>query len=322
MSNIIILLTLITVAVLLLWLSNRAWRIKNVFLRWSGASSAGILATASLLVCLVAVIGLYKQHIRSAPVPDLKVEGSLEQLQRGQAIADTFCGGCHSTSGTLTGGLDVGNDLPVRLGSFIAPNLTHAGPLGHWSDGKIFRAIRNGVDANGHWLTIMSFTNAGKLSDADIQALIAYIRHQPAAGSATREPPDRFNFLGLLMLGAGQFPLGNPVYTGVITAPPKTPNIEYGAYILSYQDCRQCHGSNLTGGVAGQLAPIGPDLRVVKSWSRDEFLRTLRTGKDPNGHGLSEQMPWRPIGKMDDVELSAVYQYLTHMADAQSPEAN
>src|ERR1700744_6512687 len=57
MSNIIILLTLITVAVLLLWLSNRAWRIKNVFLRWSGASLAGILATASLLVCLVAVIG-------------------------------------------------------------------------------------------------------------------------------------------------------------------------------------------------------------------------------------------------------------------------
>jgi hypothetical protein len=54
--------------------------------------------------------------------------------------------------------------------------LTPAGPLKHWSDGEIVRAIRNGVDPDGHWLTMMSYTNAGKLSDDDTEAVIAYIR--------------------------------------------------------------------------------------------------------------------------------------------------
>jgi hypothetical protein len=39
----------------------------------------------------------------------------------------------------------------------------------------------------------------------------------------------------------------------------------------------------------------------------------MRTGTDPTGHELSEQMPWRPIGKMDDEKLCAIYEYLTHL---------
>jgi hypothetical protein len=48
-----------------------------------------------------------------------------------------------------------------------------AGRLNRWSDGEIFRAIRNGIDADGRWLIVMSYTNAGKLSDDDTRALIA-----------------------------------------------------------------------------------------------------------------------------------------------------
>jgi mono/diheme cytochrome c family protein len=96
----------------------------------------------------------------------------------------------------------------------------------------------------------MSYTNAGKLSDDDIQALIAYIRSQPAAGQETVNPPDRLNLLGVIMLGAGMLPGGKPVFTGVITAPQKGPTVQYGEYVLSYQDCRECHGANLAGGLA------------------------------------------------------------------------
>jgi hypothetical protein len=39
----------------------------------------------------------------------------------------------------------------------------------------------------------------------------------------------------------------------------------------------------------------------------------MRTGTDPSGHQLSSQMPWRAIGKMDDEELTALYEYLTHL---------
>ena len=51
----------------------------------------------------------------------------------------------------------------------------------------------------------------------------------------------------------------------------------------------------------------------MKGWKLAEFIATMRTGIDPNGHALSEQMPWRPIGRMDDDELTAVYEYLTHL---------
>ena len=104
-----------------------------------------------------------------------------------------------------------------------------------------------------------------------------------------------------------------PVNTGVITAPPKAPTVEYGEYILSFQDCRICHGENLKGGVEGQLAPIGWNLELVKDWTLEQFIATFRTGVDPKGYELSSIMPWKAIGRMDDVELEAMYLYLTSL---------
>ena len=57
-------------------------------------------------------------------------------------------------------------------------------------------------------------------------------------------------------------------------------------------------------------------LNLVRDWRLAEFLATMRTGIDPNGRELSGQMPWRPIGRMDDEELAAVYEYLTHLPDS------
>ena len=313
MLNVIGFVLLLATVALLSWASRRAWRQTNRVLKWGGAGLAALLATTVACVSVLTLAGLVKLHTRRAPVPALKVAGTPGQIQRGQAIATSFCDACHSTTGPLTGGEDIGGHFPMPVGSFVASNLTPAGPLHRWSDGEIFRAIRNGVDADGHWLIIMSYTNAGQLSDDDIQALIAYLRSRPAAGQATVNPPDQLNLFGVMMLGAGMLPAGKPVLTSVITAPPKGPTVPYGAYILSYQDCRECHGANLAGGVEGQLGPIGPNLNLVKRWKREEFIATMRTGIDPGGHALSQQMPWRPIGKMDDEELGAVYEYLTHL---------
>jgi mono/diheme cytochrome c family protein len=304
---------LIATAALLAWSSLRAWRAKNGFLRWCGTSVAALLSTAVTSVSVIMILGLVKLHARSAPAPDLRVVGTPEQIQRGQAISNGFCSGCHSKTGTLTGGLDIGDDFPVPIGSFVSSNLTPAGQLSHWSDGDIFRAIRSGMDRDGGWLIIMSYTNSGKLSDDDTLAVIAYIRSLPAAGRQTENPPDHLNLLGIMMLGAGMLPRGKPVSTGVITAPPKGSTLQYGEYILSYQDCRACHGDKLTGGVPGQLGPLGPDLNLVKGWKFEDFIATMRSGVDPNGHELGKQMPWRPVGRMGDDELRAVYEYLTHL---------
>ena len=52
--------------------------------------------------------------------------------------------------------------------------------------------------------------------------------------------------------------------------------------------------------------------------AQEQFVSTMRTGIDPAGHELSKEMPWRPIGKMDDEELGAIYEYLIHLPDFQS----
>ena len=292
-----------------------AWRSKNRVLKWGGGGTAGVLAVFASVLIVVMSAGLVKLRARIAAVPELKVAGTASQVHRGKAIVDGFCGACHSKTGTLTGGMDVGKDFPIPIGSFVSSNLTPVGQLSLWSDGEIFRAIRNGVDAKGRWLIVMSYTNAGKLSDDDIEALIAYIRSQPPSGEKTPEPPDQLNPLGLMMLGAGMLPEGKPVLSGVIKAPAKSSSAQYGEYILSYQDCRECHGSKLTGGVQGQLAPIGPGLSLVKDWTLEGFISTMRTGIDPAGHPLGKAMPWQPIGKMDDEELAAMYEYLVGLRD-------
>src|SRR5260370_23741047 len=214
MSNFLGLTMSITAAALLAWSSLRSWQAKNNFLKWGAAGLAALLSIAVSLAGVIMVAGLFKLHARSAPASDLKVAGTPEQIQRGQAISDGFCSACHSRTGTLTGGLDVGEDLPVSVGSFVSSN--PAGQLSHWSDGEIFRAIRNGVDRNGRWLIMMSYTNSGKLSDDDILAVIAYLRSLTAAGKQTDNPQDRFNQLGIMMLVTGLIPHRTTVYADYI----------------------------------------------------------------------------------------------------------
>jgi len=316
MLELLALVMLIVIATLLAWLSLRAWLTGNGLIKWVITSLAALSSAAVTLICLFVIVGLFKLHSRSAPAPVTEGAGTLEQIQRGKAISDGFCSACHSKTGTLTGGLEVGEHFPMPIGSFVSSNLTPVGRVSRWSDGDIFRAIRNSVDPDGRWLIIMSYTNAGKLSDDDIRAVIAYIRNLPAIGKPTDSPPDHLNLLGIVLLGVGMLPKGNPVSISPVTAPRAGSTLQYGEYILSYQDCRACHGATLTGGVPGQLGPLGPDLNLVKRWKLAEFIATMRTGVDPNGHELSKEMPWQPIGRMSDEELSAVYEYLTHLPNS------
>src|SRR5262249_54933789 len=136
MHNLILLAALLAGAVLFACLSLRLRQVKEISLRWLGAGFTGLIAIALFLTCVAASIGHYEQYYsRRAPVPELRVERSDEQIQRGRAIADSFCAGCHSPTGTFTGGKDIGKHLPVYLGAFISSNLTPAGPVKAWSDG-------------------------------------------------------------------------------------------------------------------------------------------------------------------------------------------
>jgi mono/diheme cytochrome c family protein len=92
---------------------------------------------------------------------------------------------------------------------------------------------------------------------------------------------------------------------GPVAAPPKGPTVEYGQYIVSFQDCRDCHGKDFTGGKPP--APVGPDLHLIKGWTQEQFIKTIRTGVDPSGHQLKPTMPWQtyisPPGRFGSAAL-------------------
>jgi mono/diheme cytochrome c family protein len=201
----------------------------------------------------------------------------------------------------------------LPIGVVVSPNLTPGGPLKDWTDGEIFRELRSGVDRNGHHLIVMSSVPIRNMSDEDLQAVIAFLRSQPAVEHDTPNPPDQPSYLAAIMFGAGMLPAGLPPVADSIVAPAKGPTAEYGQYIVGYSGCRDCHGQNLRGGDPKGFAPVGPSLRIVKVWTAEQFVKTLRTGVDPSGMELGTVMPWKVISRMDDNDLTAVYQYLASL---------
>lgn len=311
-GNIVIWLVLLVVTVGLAWLAVRAFRARNGLVRWVGGVLAALLTLVVGLVTVVSAVGLVQFYTPGgSPVRNLKVAGTPEQIARGQHLANAFCVQCHSPTGELPliGGVDLAKDIPLPLGHFISVNLTPGGPLANWSDGQIMRVLREGYAPDGHRLIMMGAARARYMSDEDLQAVIAYLRSQPASDNPTPQPPDSPSFLAPILLALNMAPSEPPV-TGSITAPPKGPTAEYGQYIVSFQDCRVCHGPNLDGHPTSPLVPVGPNLRVVKGWTVEQFITTLRTGVDPSGNQLGDVMPWRSISRLDDVELTAIHTYL------------
>ena len=309
--NLLILIFIIGLAVFLGWLTRKAWKLKSPILKWAGVIAGGLFTLFVSLVAVLGLVGVFRYY--NPPhqaVKDLQVEGTPEQIARGQHLASAFCVECHSTTKDLpmTGGVDLGRDFPIKIGSFYSANLTPAGPLKDWTDGEIFRALRDNVDKDGNRLVMMSNTNVRYISDEDLHAIIAFLRSQPPVEKENPQPLDQPNFLAVLINGANLIP-DRPLVAAPIAAPLKGATAEYGQFMTSFLDCKGCHGPNLNGG-DNPIAPKGPSLRVVKGWTQEEFIKTLRTGADPTGHELSPLMPWRSTGRLDDIELSALYQYL------------
>ena len=71
-------------------------------------------------------------------------------------------------------------------------------------DGEIVRAIREGIDRDGRPLIAMPSQAYRNFSDADAEALVAYLRSQPAVDNP--QPARNLNVLAALFLGTGLFP--------------------------------------------------------------------------------------------------------------------
>lgn len=319
--NILSWLAIVALAILFGWVTWRTWQVKNAVLKWGGLTLFGLLTLVFALVTLAIGRGLYVFYVpRNAPVANLTLEGTPEQLARGEHIAQFSCAGCHTTNGQLplSGGKDVGKESPLPIGELVSINLTPGGPLQDWSDGEIFRALRHGVDRQGKPLIAMSAISTRFMSDDDLKAVIAYLRSQPAVTNDLQQG-DNPNLLFTFFAGANLIPAPPPA-PETITVPPKGPTAEYGKYIVTIMGCGDCHGPDLNGGKSGGLTPVGPSLKIVSGWTQEQFITTLRTGVDPGGHAMNDQMPWESYAHFDDDELAALYLYLKNLPPVVAPK--
>lgn len=95
-----------------------------------------------------------------------------------------------------------------------------------------------------------------------------------------------------------------------------------GIVLVAISGCRTCHGADLAGGSANAGPPPGPNLTlIVPRWTAAQFVKTIRTGTDPNGYSLRpDMMPWKQFSAAySDEELSAIYRYLHGLKPIEHP---
>lgn len=273
------------------------------------------------------------------PAPDIAVEITPERVEHGHYLAwhVMMCMDCHSERdwGRFSGppmpssagaGGDVFDERMGFPGVFYSRNLTPAG-LSDWTDGEIYRAITMGVAKDGEPIfPVMPWMNYGRMDDADIHAVIAYLRTlEPVAAD---HPKGRVEFPMNLILRT--LPKRN--------RPGKRPDmftrpLEYGEYVLNAAACGDCHtrfeqgeftGPFLAGGREFMLpggilrSPnLTPHETGIGAWTREDFIARFKqyaegqyTPHQVAPGDFQTMMPWIMYAGMTEEDLGAIYDYL------------
>lgn len=315
-ANIIWLLAFVVITGLGVRFSISLFRPFGGIRRTVGGVLLGLVTLIIGLFSVLALLGIFTIYSeRGNPVEEVQVEGTAEQIERGEEIARWACSGCHSVDKTLplSGGEDIFADIPMPLGEATPPNLTPAARIANWTDGELQRVIREGTSPDGHLMPLMSSNTFRNLSQQDLDSLVAYLRSQPAVESDI-EQKNSLSFLAMGMATLGMLPFKDPPDFGPPAHVDPAPNVEYGEYIVKVFDCALCHGDDLTGGEGGVL-PAGPSLAGAKVWTADQFISAMRTGVTPFGTELNpDEMPWKEIANMDDQTLEAILLYVKEVS--------
>lgn len=270
---------------------------------------------AALAGVQVQRFGASMETVYDVPVPTVVRSHDPNVLARGEhlarAVAPCVSSDCHGTD--LGGGktMELG-----PLGTITGPNISSAGLGAAYSDGELFRLIRHGIKKDGRSVRIMPSNEMGWLPDADIVAIISYLRTLPPASKdsgpsslgSLAKVLDRFDVLTIDV--ARRI---NHEHPDVGPAPSPTP--EYGEFLS--RSCSGCHGEHLSGGPIPGAPPelpvplnLTPDATGLKGWTYEDFDRLLTAGLRKNGKKLDPFMPIAAFGQMDETEKKALWSYL------------
>lgn len=286
--------------------------------RWKNpfAGPRGAFATIAALCVAVVGIGAAVLPWRSiAPIarPDPSVF-SAATIARGQQLAALGdCAVCHtSTNGVLNAGA---RPIETPFGTIISTNITpdvETG-IGAWSYPAFERSMREGIHRDGrHLYPVFPYTHFAKATDADLQALYAYLMAQAPVRAEAPKNALAFPFSLRPLLAGWNALFHRP---GVFQADAsKSESWNRGAYLVEgFGHCSACHSPRnalgaekqhayLAGGFAeGWEAPALTSLSQAPiPWSEDELYAYLRSGES-RFHGVAAG-PMAPVVK----ELAAL----------------
>lgn len=297
-------------------------------LRWIGI---GLGIVAGILVVIVVGLYLYTEsrlaRTYNIPPSGLAIPTDAASIERGRHLAVVIfqCSACHGEN--LGGQVMFEDPLTGRL---AGTNLTSGeGGIGReYTDEDWVRAIRHGVLPNGRAGIAMVSNIFYHLSDADVGAIVAYLKSVPPVDNVL--PPTRLGPLGRLYVLLSETDVMPAA--GLDHTAPRPPDpipgvtVEYGEYLAHI--CTFCHGENLAGFAAPEGQATDPMPRNLTpaghlaNWTEADFLRALRTGGTPEGDFLDpEAMPWKAFGQMTDDELKAIWLYLQTLPPAEPAPA-
>lgn len=275
------------------------------------AGLIGVLLVAVAVIYGGSQVRLNRRYDIAIQPPPIPIDTA--SIARGQHLA-TAVTGCTDCHGADLSGHTFADAPPFLL---VSSNLTRgAGGVGkQYSDADWVRAIRYGVRPDGKPLLFMPSSHYAKMSDADLGAIIAFIKSVTPVDH--EQEPSSLRLLGRLLLLIGEYPLPAEtvdVAVPIPAAPPTGRTAEYGKYLATIGACAECHGAKLAGAAALEPgAPPGANLTPggnIGQWSEAEFINTLRTGLRPDGTAINSAMPWWVLAQQTDDELGAIYRYL------------
>jgi mono/diheme cytochrome c family protein len=211
------------------------------------------------------------------------------------------CLGCHTDVKAKGPALAGGRALKTPFGTFYSPNITpdptHG--IGAWSEADFRQALRHGVAPDGsHYFPAFPYAAYTRMADADVAALWAYLRTQPAVAVANNAHDLSFPFNLRFMVGAWKW-----LYfeAGAFAPDPTRPDSwNRGAYLVeALGHCGECHTprtwlGGLDGdrrmagtrdGPEGEKVPnITPEpVTGIGNWSDSELSDLFRIGMLPDG---------------------------------------
>jgi mono/diheme cytochrome c family protein len=287
-------------------------------LKWIGYVVGGLVAIIAVALATVYVRSSSRMNrtypaYAEAETEAMTIPTGSAAIERGHhlVIAVGKCSYCH---GDNLGGKLISDDAVfARLWS---ANLTRGkgGVGGTFKDADYVRAIRYGVKPDGKPLIFMPSDAYTHFSDADLAAIIAYVKSVPPVDQVT-SPPRIGPIMRVLSVMIPEFPLvaAEKIDRGE-ARPDSVPvgvNTAYGDYLVTTGGCKSCHNPSLSGGgkiegvVAANLTPAG-----IGGWSEADFFKALRNGIRPDGRILSAVMPWPYTKNLTDDELRAMWMYI------------